>query len=109
LRDSIADDLKDRWPDLANVLNPGAIELVTTRSKEFVEAVEGHPKYKEYREQLALAAREPDPQKRRVKFERFVRTAQEVILRENLKRLKDEKRLDDYQTIVAAESGSLGG
>ena len=40
LRDTIADDLKERWPELANVLNPGAVELVTTRSKEFVEAVE---------------------------------------------------------------------
>jgi hypothetical protein len=107
LRDTIADELKDRWPDLANVLNPGAIELVTTRSKEFAEAVEGHPKYKEYREQLELASREPDPQKRRVKFERFVRAAQEVILCENLKRLKNEKQLAEYQGIVAAEAGSL--
>src|SRR4029079_6271275 len=80
LRDTIADDLKERWPELANVLNPGAIELVTTHSKEFVEAVEGHPKYKEYREQMDLAAREPDPQKRRAKFERLVRTGQDVIL-----------------------------
>jgi hypothetical protein len=108
LRDSIADDLKDRWPDLANVLNPGAIELVTTRSREFVDAVEAHPKYKEYREQLDLAARTPDPQKRRVKFERFLRAAQDVILRENLKRLKDEKLLAEYQAIVTAESGFLG-
>lgn len=107
LRDTIADDLKERWPDLANVLNPGAIELVTIRSKEFVDAIENHSKYKEYREQLDLASREPDPQKRRVKFERFVRMAQEVILRENLKRLKDEKQIAEYQGIVAAEGGSL--
>jgi hypothetical protein len=108
LRDTIADDLKERWPELANVLNPGAIELVTTRSKEFVDAVEGHPKYTEYRAQSDLAAREPDPQKRRVKFERFVRTAQEVILRENLKRLGDAKQMAEYQAIVRAESAFLG-
>jgi hypothetical protein len=107
LRGTIADDLKERWPDLANVLNPGAVELVTSRSKEFVEAVEGHPKYKEYREQMDLAAREPDPQKRRAKFERFVRAAQDVIRRENLKRLEDTKLLDQYQVIVAAESTTL--
>ena len=104
LRDTIADDLKERWPELANVLNPGAIELVTTRSKEFVEAVEANPKYKEYREQMDLVARDPDPQKRHAKFERFVRTAQDVILRENLKRLDDKKLLDQYQAIVAAEA-----
>ena len=103
LRNTIVDDLKKRWPELANVLNPEAIELLTTRSQAFVAAVEGHPRYKEYRDQLDLAAREPDPRKRRVKFERFVRTAQDVILRENLKRLNDEKRLAQYQAIVAAE------
>ncbi len=107
LRDTIAEDLKLRWPELANVLNPEAVELLTKRSQEFVEAVEQHPKYKEYREQKELATREPDPRKRRVKFERFIRTAEDVILRENLQRLKDEKRLAQYQTIVAAESGTL--
>ena len=99
--------LPERWPELANVLNPKAVELVTTRSKEFVEAVEGHPKYKEYREQTDLAAHEVDPQKRRAKFERFVRTAQDVIRRENLKRLDDQKLLVQYQAIVVAEATSL--
>lgn len=107
LRDTIADDLKERWPELGNVLNPGSVDLLTKRSKEFIEAVEGHPKYKEYREQTELAAKEPDPQKRRVKYERFVHTAQNVILRENLKRLNDTEALSQYEAIVAAESGTL--
>ncbi len=107
LRDTIADDLKQRWPELANVLNPGAVELLTTRSKEFVEALERHPRYKEYREQMDLADHELDPPKRRVKFERFVRTAEDVILRENLKRLDDQKQLAQYRTIVAAEATGL--
>ena len=107
LRDTIADDLKERWPELSNVLNPGAVELLTTRSQTFVQAVEGHPRYEEYREQMELADRTLDPQERRVKFERFVRTAQDVILRENLKRLGDQKRLAQYETIAAAESTLL--
>jgi hypothetical protein len=49
----------------------------------------------------------PDPQKRRAKFERFVRTAEDVLLRENLKRQDDAKRLAQYETIAAAESGTL--
>jgi hypothetical protein len=107
LRDTIADDLKDRWPELSNVLNPGAVELLTKRSDEFVRAVEEHPRYEEYRTQAVLAERTPDPQKRRAKFERFVRTAEDVILRENLKRMDDQKRLAQYTTIAAAEAGSL--
>jgi len=109
LRDSIADDLKQRWPELANVLNPEAVELLTTQSPTFVAAVEGHPRYEEYREQAELASRELDPRKRRVKYERFVRTAQDVILRENLKRLGDDERLAQYQAIVAAEGTTLSG
>jgi hypothetical protein len=108
LRDTIADELKQRWPELANVLNPGAVELLTTQSQTFVAAVEGHPRYEEYREQAELASRELDPRKRRVKYERFIRAAQDVILRENLKRLGDEKLLAQYEAIVKAESTSLG-
>jgi hypothetical protein len=107
LRDTIADDLKERWPELSNVLNPGAIELLTERSEEFIEAVEHHPQYDEYREQADLAERTPGPQKRRAKYERFVRTAEDVILRENLHRLGDQKHLTQYDAIVAAESGFL--
>jgi hypothetical protein len=107
LRDIIADDLEERWPELANVLNPGAIELLTTRSQAFVQAVEQHPSYSQYREQMENASRRPDPDKRRVKYERFLRTAEDVILRENLKRLGDQNRLAQYKAIVAAESTSL--
>jgi hypothetical protein len=107
LRETIAADLERRWPALSNVLNPGAIELLTTRSQTFVQAVEQHPRYAEYREQVDSAARRPDPQKRRVKYERFVRTAEDVILRENLKRLNDQKRLAQYNAIAAAEATSL--
>jgi hypothetical protein len=107
LRERIADDLEQRWPELSNVLNPKAVEFLSTRSQEFIQAVEGHPSYQEYRSQLADAARRPDPQKRRVKFERFVGTADEVILRENLRRLGDQQRIAQYEAIVAAEATSL--
>jgi hypothetical protein len=107
LRDTIADDLKQRWPELANVLNPESIELLTTKSPTFVAAVEGHPRYEEYREQMDLASRELSSRERRVKYERFVRAAQDVILRENLRRLGDDKRLGQYTAIAAAEATSL--
>lgn len=107
LRQRIANDLEQRWPELANVLNPRAIEFLTTRSAVFVQAVEQHPNYQEYRKQRADADESADPQKRRVKHERFIRTAENVILRENLKRLDDPTKLARYQAIVEAESASL--
>ena len=109
LREEIASDLKQRWPALANVLNPGAVELMTARSNAFVEAIERHPSYDQYRKELNKAAARPDPHKQRVKHERFVRTAECVILAENLRRLGDEEALAQYRTIVAAERGSLHG
>ena len=109
LRETIADDLSERWPAVSNVLNPGAIELVTTRSEEFIAAVEGHARYVEYRELTTAADSAVDPEKRRVKYERFVATADDVILRENLRRLGDAKRVAEYEAIAAAEGLPLGG
>jgi hypothetical protein len=108
LRETIAEDLEERWPALANAYNPGVIELLTTRSEEFIAAVEGHPRYREYRQQMDAQAGGPDPDKRRVKYERFVATAEDVILRENLQRLGDAAKIAQYEAIVAAESTTLG-
>ncbi|NND99818.1 MAG: hypothetical protein HKN47_21060 [Pirellulaceae bacterium] len=107
MRRKIAGSLKSRWPELANVLNPVSIELVTTRSDEFIRAVQGHPDYKRYRELSAAADKEVSPQERRVKFERFVRTAENVIMRANLYKLDNTETIAKYEAIVAAESGSL--
>lgn len=107
LRQGIARDLKRRWPALANVLNPVSIELITTRSDEFIRAVEKHGDYQRYRELAEKAEKTLSVTERKVKFERFVRTAENVILRENLVRLDDSDRLAEYNVIVTAESRSL--
>ncbi len=107
LRRKIADDLEERWPELANLLNPVAVELVSTRSAEFIRAVEEHPDYPRYRELADQPAERADPEKERVKYERFVRTAGNVILAENLRRAGDRHRLAQYQSIIGAERTSL--
>jgi hypothetical protein len=107
LRQRIAGDLKNRWPELANVLNPVAIELLTSRSREFIEAIEDHPDYERYR-QLEQESREaPDEEKRRVKFDRFLRTADNVILAENLRRTKDQAKIQAFESLLKAEQGRL--
>ncbi|WP_353620823.1 hypothetical protein [Stieleria mannarensis] len=105
LRRKIAGDLKRKWPPLANVANPVSVELMTSRSEEFIAAIENHRDYKRYRE---LADRpKPDPTKRNVKFDRFLRVADNVLLAENLRRLGDAERIAQYEALLAAESGSL--
>ncbi len=107
LRQRITVELKRRWPELANVLNPVSVELLTTRKAEFINAIESHREYKRYRELATAASDRPDSEKEKVKYERFVRTAENVILRENLRLLGDKERLAEYNAIVAAENGGL--
>jgi len=103
----IASDLKQRWPALANVLNPLAIELITTRSEELVAAIEEHPKYLRYRELKLEAKTKLSEQKRKVKFDRFLRTADNVIMAENLKRMNDKTKFEQLQALVEAERRTL--
>ena len=105
LRRKIASDIERQWPELANVLNPVAVDLMTSRSDEFIEAIEEHPDYVRFRALTKKAA--TDAAKQRVKYERFLRVADNVALAENLKRLGDKKRLGQYETLVKAESSTL--
>ncbi len=107
LRMRISGDLKNRWPELANVLNPIAIELVTSRSGEFIEAIEGHPEYARYRQLERESKAAPDETKRMVKFDRFLRVADNVILGENLRRMNDPTKIQEYETIVKAEASRM--
>ena len=106
LQREIRNDLLKRWPALANTLNPIAIELLTQRAEEFVELIEGHPKFARYRE--LTEKDELNPIEKRVKYERFLRTADNVILAENLRRMNAPEKLAQYETLTEAESQSLG-
>lgn len=101
LRTEISRDVQKKWPGLANVMNPIAIELLTTRKDEFIQAVESHRKYAEYR-RLADVGQSED-QKKRVKYERFLRTVDNVIFAENLRRSNREELKRKYESLVELE------
>jgi hypothetical protein len=105
LRREIASDLKQRWPELTNIINPVSVELLTTRSGEFVEAIEEHPHYERYRKLTDDSS--PSLRKVRVKYERLLRIADNVALAENLRRVNKPEALADFEAIVAAEAGTL--
>ncbi len=108
LRRRIADDVRKRWPELANVLNPVAIDLLTSRADEFVSAIESHKDYRRYR-QLATPATKPlNEAERRVKYERFARVADNVILAANLKHVVGQEQQRQLERILAAEAGAWG-
>lgn len=105
MRMKIAGDLKRKWPGLANVMNPISIEMITTRKDEFIRAVEKHPDYGAYRE--LTEAGPNDNQKRRVKYERFLRTVDNVIFAENLRRSDREGIKRQFSMIIEAERQPL--
>ncbi len=107
LRRRIAADLKSRWPELANLMNPLSIELITTRSDDFLHAIEVHPEYDRYRQLVDAADATLSETEKRVKYERFIRAVENVILRENLVRINDASAIDHYQGIVEAENLAL--
>ncbi|GAA4463771.1 hypothetical protein [Novipirellula rosea] len=107
LRRKIANDLRGKWPALANPLNPIGIELMTDRSDDFIHAIESHPDYAKYRELADANQNSLNDREKLVKYERFIRTAEDVILRENLTRLGDANTIAAFEAIIQGETGSL--
>ena len=106
-RNKIAADVEKHWPELANVLNPVSIELLTTRQEDFVHAVKSHPLYKEHRREVDEQESRASEQQTRAQYERFLRVADNVVLAENLRRMNQPGKLKEYEQIVAAERESF--
>lgn len=107
LRMRIREDLRKKWPELSNLLNPTSIELLTTRCEEFMDAVKTHDSFEKYSELKEKAKNELNDTERKVKYDRFLRVADHIILRENLKRKNDEARLQEFNDLVKAEASFL--
>ncbi|MGB7346254.1 MAG: hypothetical protein WBD20_18695 [Pirellulaceae bacterium] len=107
LRQKIAVDIKARWPELANVLNPKAIELITSEQDQFVSAIQQHPRFARYMELKKGEESKLSEQHQQVKYERFLRVADNVMMAENLRRIDKPKELAQYEAIVAAERQTL--
>jgi len=100
--------MRSRWPGLANPLNPIGIELMTTRSDDFIRAIEVHPDYANYRELANASKTKLSDREKEVKYERFIRTVENVILRENLIRMGNANTIAAFEAILEGETASLG-
>ena len=107
LRVKIREDLRKRWPQLSNLLNPVPIELITTRQNEFLEAIKMHPDYARYRELQQASKSELNDAERKVKYDRFLLVADHIILRENLHRKKQDDRIQEFNRIIELEQSSF--
>jgi hypothetical protein len=107
LRIKIREDLRRKWPELSNLLNPTPIELLTNRQDEFIQAIKENESYDRYTELKEQANTELNDAERKVKYDRFLRVADHIILRENLKRKQAEDQLNALNQILELERSSL--
>lgn len=110
-RRAIQRDLKAEWPELANLLNPEAVALLTTHATQFVAAVKSHPNYSALAQlQEEIAAQEAERlnlERHWVKTQRFIRTAENVALAANLPQAAPAALVDRYHQLLTAERGTL--
>ncbi len=107
LRVKIREDLRKRWPELSNLLNPTPIELLTSRQEEFLKTIKEHGDYERYLELKTEAKNNLNETERKVKYDRFLRVADHIILRENLRLNDQEDRLKELNQILELERSTL--
>lgn len=111
LRGSVRNRLRNRWPELYNLLTPEAVELVTVRASEFVAAVEEDDDFAEFE---TLSAQRHDIEMQRagleeqwVRYQRFLRVLENVALRNNILVEGDPERISRMEQLMALENSSF--
>lgn len=111
-RNAIRYTLYGRWPELSNLFTEQSVKLVTEASGDFVEVVEGHPRFKGWneveKEREAIDEERFALEKEWVQYIRFLRAHNNAVLAENLRILADPDDLSRFEKIRQAESGGLG-
>ncbi|MDG2124287.1 MAG: hypothetical protein P8J87_11340, partial [Verrucomicrobiales bacterium] len=111
LKRTISNDIRYRWPDLSNILSPGAVKILTDHSDEFVAAVKSHPKYKEWdqvaKRRNAIQSQRFDLDKTWARHQRFIRTLENIALAQNLPEVAGPPVIERFQKLAAAERRNL--
>ncbi|MGB6045364.1 MAG: hypothetical protein WBF93_19565 [Pirellulales bacterium] len=113
LKGAIAKSIRNRWPELTNLLHGKATELLTANSAEFIKTVESHKDYQEFSGLLDkiedIKKQNFDLDRKWAKCQRFFRTAEDVALAANLSKVAAPEIQQRYKQLLAAERGTLQG
>lgn len=108
---ALAAMVRTRWPELTNLLNPAAEKLLAEQGDSIVRTIESSPAYPELRRQHeridAIDADDTELERKWVKCQRFIRTAEHVALAANLALVAPPDVRSRYETLRAAEGGTL--
>jgi len=110
-RKEMARDLKNRWPQLSNLLSPEAVELIASQSEDFIRAAEGHPKFKEWvklnKERNKLEKERFELEKQWAHHKRFYRVLENIALAANIEEVAESEAVARFQQLRDAESSFL--
>jgi hypothetical protein len=105
--------LKSRWPELGNPLHPQGVKILTAQGDDVVRWIESAPAFKDFdakgQEIDRLDDQSTDLERRWVKYQRFIRTAESVALAANLPKVAKPEILDRYKRLVELEDGEMDG
>jgi hypothetical protein len=112
-RQRIATAVQTKWPEFGTPWHPRTQEILKSDSPEVIKAIESHDQYKQFNklaEQLeAVSIKSLDLDRRWVKCQRFLRTAEDIALAANLTKFAPAEVQERYNELVAEECGTLGG
>jgi hypothetical protein len=112
LRNQIRARVLARWPEMSNAYHPATIAALTQHADEVVAAIESHPAFKRWDEQVRLADERADRsfelERRWVKCQRLLYTAESVALEANLDKFAGRLIQSRYQALRAAENATFG-
>ena len=114
LKGTLAGVIKRDWPEVANAYHPATSSLLNDKAKywKLVAQLESHKDFKQYmdlsRKIDGLSRKVHDEDRKWVKYQRFLRTLENVALEANMpKVVEDCTILDRYKNLLREESSTL--
>jgi hypothetical protein len=112
LRNAIRGRLIARWPEMSSPYHPLAMAALTNEPNEIVRLIESAPGYKKWDDLVQKAQEQQeksfDLERKWVKCQRFLYVAESVALEANLPSFGGKLVQARYESLRAAENGTLG-
>jgi hypothetical protein len=112
VRDDIWDNLELRWPELHNRWDPAVDRMLREEGDELVRSIKSDKRFAEfdrlYVEHGELSSKDDALEAKWARCTRLVHMLERVALAHNIEKVAEPTTLERYQSLVAAENGTLG-
>jgi hypothetical protein len=112
IRKELSGLIKRNWPELYNPWHPSVRKILADEGDQILEVLTKHKRFKELgqlvKQGSVLSKQSSELERKWVKCQRFIYTAENVALEANLPLLASPKIQDRYARLIAAEAETLG-